>query len=140
MIDCEWTWERPLSHRSRPAAPLPPGATFVISDGAIRPLHHPAAHSRTAFEKERGVTSVSSIGPYALFTVSFQNTRPRAEQELTVYRNLTDREVSINLAKLHQGGLSFVVNEPDVPTALEALRGVGFEASVTPSVTMVSVY
>lgn len=112
----------------------------MISEGALSPLHPLSARTRSSFEKERGVTSVSSIGPYALLTVSFHDSRPRAEQELTVYRNLTDREVSINLAKLHQGGLSFVVNEPEVPTALEALKGAGFEATVTPYVTMVSVY
>lgn len=99
------------------------------------------AQARVAFEKERGVTSVTAKGPYAFVSVS---PRPSGEapsaQHLALYGILAERGVSINLVKLHEDGLSFVVGEEDVAPAQAVLGEAGFETRVTPAVSMVSVY
>jgi aspartate kinase len=102
-----------------------------------RPVRTPL---RAPFEKERGVTSVTSKGAYAFLSVHLDPGRPRAEQELSVYRSLSERGISVNLVKLHRGGLSFVVDEADADGALDELRRAGLKADLTPSVAMVSVY
>ena len=67
---------------------------------------------RVAFEKERGVTSVSNSGRFAYLVVPLSPDRPRAEQELEIYRRIAARSISINLVKLHRQSVSFVIDEP----------------------------
>jgi len=100
-------------------------------------LRGPARPERGTFEKERGVTSVTIRGPYAFISVSLDAERTR---HLEVYDTLAAAGISINLVKLHEGGLSFVVSEEDLGPARKALRAADFQVGVTPSVSMVSVY
>lgn len=114
---------------------------FVIADEAVNRLRTPGGKPpRAPFEKERGVTSVTARGAYAHLLVPFSADRPRAAQEMDVYRVLTEEKVSINLVKLHRQSLSFVVEEAELQAGLDALSHAGFDATVTPSVSMVSVY
>src|SRR5262245_17286002 len=71
---------------------------------------------RAPFEKLRGVTSVTAQGAYA-YLVAPVDPSSRAAQELNVYRLLSERDISINLVKLHKTGLSFVVNEAEIEAA-----------------------
>ncbi len=113
----------------------------MIADEAVNRLRTPAGKPpRAPFEKERGVTSVTARGAYAHLLVPLAANRPRTAQELEVYRILTEGKVSINLVKLHRQSLSFVVEEVELQAALDALAQAGFDATVTPSVSMVSVY
>lgn len=98
------------------------------------------ASRRVAFEKERGVTSVSSSGHYAYLLVTLAENRPRAEQELEIYRRVAARSISMNLLKLHRLSISFVVDQPYVEAVAAELEGAGYRCQVTPSVAMVSVY
>lgn len=100
-----------------------------------------ASQARVAFEKERGVTAVNAKGPYAFLSVAPRNTgEAPSAQHLTIYHLLSEGGVSINLVKLHEDGLSFVVDERELAEAQSLLAGAGFETTVTPSVSMVSVY
>jgi aspartate kinase len=107
----------------------------VILDGAEN--REPVHRHRSTFEKERGVTSVTVRGPYAFLSVGLDVDRTR---HLGVYDTLAEAGVSINLVKLHEAGLSFVVSEEDLAGARKALRDADFAVAVTPSVSMVSVY
>jgi aspartate kinase len=93
-----------------------------------------------AFEKERGVSAVQALGRHAYLTVHHELGPQRASLELEVYRSLSEKNISINLVKLHQRGLSFVVNEGEEQAAREALAPLGLPITSTPSVSMVSVY
>ena len=95
---------------------------------------------RAPFEKPRGVTSVTIQGNYAHLTVSVRPDQPRTAQEMAVLDSLVQHEISINLVKLHPGGLSFVVDAEDAARTLDALRSGDFPAEVTPHVSMVSVH
>ncbi len=95
---------------------------------------------RAPFEKPRGVTSVTIKGTYAFLMVSLRADQDRGPQEMAVYRALVQHGISINLVKLHRGGLSFVVDADAAAKTVEALRGGGFTAEVTPHVSMVSVH
>ena len=109
-----------------------------VDPGTSRP--RPTANrGHVAFELERGVTAVSSRGPYSYLTVALQS-EGRAARELNVYAVLAERGVSINLVKLHPRGISFVVSDPDADAAHTVLTAAGFAVDVTRSVTMVSVY
>lgn len=112
----------------------------MISDEAVVKLHARGRQARAPFEKERGVTSVSARGAYAHLIVPLPAGDTRPAQELEIYRILTERQVSINLVKLHRGSLSFVAEAAEVQAAVDALASIGLDATVTPSVTMVSVY
>src|SRR5687767_12626011 len=97
---------------------IPAGrSNSLISDAATTERHSHDTRARIAFEKERGVTSVNAKGPYAFLVVLFDLTQPRAAQELQVYRALSEQGISINLVKLHEQGLSFVVDEADFAAA-----------------------
>lgn len=100
-----------------------------------------ARPTRDTFEKERGVTSVTATGPYAFLSVApGAGGEDPAARHLALYQQLSQRGVSINLVKLHEDGLSFVVSEADLATAEAVLSEAGFEATVSPSISMVSVY
>lgn len=111
----------------------------MISDQSVSLLRSAGAPSRIVFEKERGVASVTAHGRYAYLTV-YLDTEQHAGLELDIYGTLSERNISINLVKLHQRGLSFVVNEDEEQAAREALAPLGFQVTSTPSVSMVSVY
>lgn len=111
----------------------------MISDQTARPLRPAGTSTRSAFEKERGVTSVTAHGRYAYLTVHLA-TEQHAALELDIYGTLAERNISINLVKLHQRGLSFVVDEDEEQAAREALAPLGFQITSTHSVSMVSVY
>lgn len=98
------------------------------------------SQARAPFEKERGVTSVTARGVYAFLVVSLDPAQPRAARQLHIYRTLSEHGISINLVKLHQDGLSFVVEETQVEAARAALARAGYATTATPSVSMVSVY
>ncbi|HEU4753796.1 MAG TPA: aspartate kinase, partial [Armatimonadota bacterium] len=112
----------------------------MIADEAGKPLRQTGKPARAAFEKERGVTAVSLNGPYAHLSVELDPAQPHAAQELDVYRTLEERRISINLVKLHRGGLSFVVDETQADAARDVLTRAGFRISCRPSVSMASVY
>jgi aspartate kinase len=95
---------------------------------------------RVAFEKERGVASVSDLGHYAYLQVELAGQRSRPEQELEIYRRLAARGICINLLKLHRQGISFIVDEPRSGAAAAELAEAGFECRVTPSVALLCVY
>ncbi|MCC2669363.1 MAG: aspartate kinase, partial [Armatimonadetes bacterium] len=145
MIDWRRSGEIPCRAAvEAPAATLSSGTFIVISDQTVRPPHPPLEGNRQpariVFEKERGVTSVTASGRYAYLTVHSEADRPRAAQELGIYGCLSAHGVSINLVKLHQGGLSFVVDEDAEQATREALAPLGYRITSTPSVSMVSVY
>jgi aspartate kinase len=94
---------------------------------------------RVTFEKERGVTEVSTNGTFAHLLVSLRSQSPRVPQELEIYRLLAENELSINLLKLHDGSLSFILDEPHVERAAVLLEQAGYPVRVTPSVTLVAV-
>ena len=104
----------------------------------VNPAGPPLA--RAPFEKQRGVTSVTCTGSYAYLFLNLDPNAPRAAQDLEVCRVLAANQVSINLVKLHRGGLSFVSEEAAAEHALDALRRSGFTAECTAPVSMVSVY
>jgi aspartate kinase len=93
-----------------------------------------------AFEKERGVTSVTVKGPYAHLVLALPASNPPADQLLPVYAALNEADISINLVKLHPGSVSFVVEAPHLQRSLDLLAGLGHTLSCTGSVDMVSVY
>ena len=105
--------------------------------GRLRPTRH---QDRSPYEKERGVTAVTSRGAYAHLVVALDPNQSHTAQELSLYRVLSERGVSINLIKLHAPGMGFVVEEDALEAALSALEAIGLRADVTPSVAMVSVY
>jgi aspartate kinase len=94
---------------------------------------------RVAFEKERGVTEVTTNGAYAHLTVSLRPHSPRPPQELAIYALLAEHDVSINLLKLHDDALSFILDEALAARAARALEEAGYPVQVTPSVTLVGV-
>src|SRR5918996_27577 len=65
---------------------------------------------RVVFEKERGVTEVTTNGTYAHLTVSLRPHSPRPPQELAIYGLLAEHDLSINLLKLHDDALSFIMD------------------------------
>jgi aspartate kinase len=108
----------------------------VLADEAFQRL----VTRRVAFEKERGVTSVRSGGEYAYLLVTLTEGRPRAEQELEIYRRIAARSFSMNLLKLHRQSISFVVDQPCGEAVAAELEAAGYRCQVTPSVAMLSVY
>jgi len=116
--------------------------------GTSRPIHFirdqprrtlPVQARRVAFEKERGVTSVSDNGEYAYLNVALDPAKPRAEQELEIYRRIAARSISMNLLKLHRQSVSFVIDEPQANAVVEELSGAGFRCRVTPAVSLLAV-
>jgi aspartate kinase len=107
---------------------------------AARTARENGSGHRAPFEKPRGVTSVTIQGNYAHLTVSIRPDQPRAVQEMAVFDGLVQHAISINLVKLHRGGLSFVVDAGDAARTLDALKSSGFTAEVKPHVSMVSVH
>jgi aspartokinase len=99
-----------------------------------------AAAPRAPFEKERGVTSVTAKGSYAFLTVGLEPTPARAEQELAIYQTLSEARISVNLVKLHRGGLSFVVDDAEADEALRQLGAIGLRSNLVTAVSMVCVY
>ncbi|MGV3722030.1 MAG: ACT domain-containing protein, partial [Actinomycetota bacterium] len=95
---------------------------------------------RIAFEKERGVSAVTSLGCYAYLTILRETVEQRPGLELEVYGALSERNISINLVKLHRSGLSFVVNEDEEQAARTALAHLGLPITSVSPVSMVSVY
>src|SRR5262249_35616325 len=117
---------------------VPPlrGTQAVLADEAFQRR----VSRRVAFEKERGVASVSDLGHYAYLQVELSGQRSRPEQELEIYRRLAARGICINLLKLHRQGISFIVDEPRAETAAAELTKAGIECRVTPSVALLCVY
>jgi aspartate kinase len=95
------------------------------------------AIQRVRFEKERGVTSVATRGRFTHLDIGLDS--DALPQQLRVYRLLADREISINLIKLHPRSLSLTVKEEDADRALAALKDEGFPVRAIPSVSLVSV-
>lgn len=86
------------------------------------------------------MSAVGALGSYAYLTVHREATPQRASLELDIYHALSERNISINLVKLHQRGLSFVVNVDEEQAAREALAALGLPITSTSPVSMVSVY
>jgi aspartate kinase len=112
----------------------------VIADDTVLSGRPTSGQECAPFEKERGVTAVSAKGPYSYLRVDLSPSRNRAEQELAVYRLLSERQVSVNLVKLDRTGLCFVVDERQAGDAQAALAELGLGAECAPSVSMVCVY
>jgi aspartate kinase len=113
--------------------------TVVISDEATSRLRPRGKQTLAPFEKQRGVTDVTAAGTYTYLTVALEDAG-RAARELEVYRTLSGRRISINLVKLQEHGLCFVVDEVEAQPAVAALSELGLRAECKPSVTMVRVY
>lgn len=94
---------------------------------------------RVAFEKERGVTEVTTHGAYAHLIVSLRPHSPRPPQERVIYALLAEHNLSINLLKLHDDALSFILDEALASRASRALEEAGYPVCLTPSVTLVGV-
>jgi len=112
----------------------------VTSDQPVSPQTTEPRQPRIAFEKERGVSSVKALGRYAYLTVFRDTARQQPGLELEVYGALAESKISINLVKLHQSGVSFVVNEDEEQAARAALAHLGLPITSTSPVSMVSVY
>lgn len=93
-----------------------------------------------AFEKQRGVTAVTSSGDYAYLLVHLATDRPRASQELDIYRRIAERNFSLNLVKLHRQAISFIVDQENASEVADELQNGGHSCQLTPSVAMISVY
>lgn len=95
------------------------------------------AFQRVKFEKERGVTSVTTRGGFTYLDIGLAS--DSIPQQLRAYRALADREISINLIKLHPPSLSLTVEEAAADRAMAALEAEGFPVRAIPSVAIVSV-
>lgn len=96
--------------------------------------------STETFETERGVTAVSLSRPLCYLIVPLGTGDERQRGALAVLREMAERDISVNLVKLHPAAVSFVVEAPDAERTQQALRESGFTACVTPSVRLVFVY
>jgi aspartate kinase len=95
------------------------------------------AFQRVRFEKDRGVTAVTTHGGFTYLEIGLA--ADRTPQQLRIYRALADREISINLIKLHPASLSLTVQEVAADCAVSALEALGFSVRAIPSVALVSV-
>jgi len=95
------------------------------------------AFQRVRFEKDRGVSSVTTRGSFTYLDIALNS--DRTSQQLRVYRLLADREISINLIRLHPASLSLTVEEAAADHAISALEAEGFTVRAIPSVAIVSV-
>jgi hypothetical protein len=77
---------------------------------------------RVTFEKERGVTEVTTNGIIAHLRVPLRSQSPRVPQELEIDRLLAENELSIYLLKLHDDWLSCIRDEPPVERAARLLE------------------
>jgi aspartate kinase len=95
------------------------------------------AFQRVRFEKDRGVTSVTTHGGFTYLEIALDS--DRTAQQLRVYQILAGREISINLIKLHPASLSLTVEEYAAKSALSALEAGGFSVRAIPSVAVLTV-
>jgi aspartokinase len=89
------------------------------------------------FEKERGVTRVTTLGRFTHLNLDLDS--DRVPQQLRAYRLLANENISINLIKLHPDSLSLTVAEADADRAIAALEAGGFRVSAIPAVALISV-
>jgi aspartate kinase len=92
---------------------------------------------RVKFEKERGVTSVTTCGGFTHLDIGLDS--DRTPQQLRIYQLLAERDISINLINLHPASLSLTVEAAAAERAVAALKGAGFRVKAVPSVAIVSV-
>src|SRR5262249_9657915 len=95
------------------------------------------AFQRVRFEKDRGVSSVTTRGCFTYLDIALNS--DRTSQQLRVYRLLADRDISINLIRLHPSSLSLTVEAEAADLAISALQMEGFTVRAIPSVAIVSV-
>src|SRR5262249_3127205 len=119
-------------HRRSPAAREPD----VLADEAFQRL----VSRRVAFEKERGVTSVSDRGHYAYGQVALSGEGSRPDQALEIYRRIAARPICINPPKLHRQSVRFLVNETQAEAVAAEMADARCRCQVIPSVAMLSVY
>src|SRR5207302_1546478 len=109
------------------------GETRVIAPPTLDWL----AFQRVRFEKDRGVSSVSTRGSFTYLDIALN--ADRTSQQLRIYRLLADRDISINLIRLHPSSLSLTVEEEAADRAIAALEAEGFKVCAIPAVAIVSV-